>query len=155
MPDSTVVTSQGTEEASLLVQEMDCASCVAHVEKAARKLPGVEDARVNLALGRAVVRFDPSQVNTTRIARAITDAGYPAAPETPGATAGTVEDERLLRQQQHARAWLRRAIVGIILWFPVELAHWITLFAGSGAHAKAHGSAVGPTWIDWLALVTS
>ena len=39
------------EEAAFEVDGMDCASCIAHVEKAARTLPGVEDARVNLRTG--------------------------------------------------------------------------------------------------------
>jgi Cu+-exporting ATPase len=38
---------------------MTCASCVAHVERALRELPGVSQAIVNLATGTAKVEFDP------------------------------------------------------------------------------------------------
>ena len=42
-------------EVALDVAGMDfCASCVAHVAKAAPAVPGVRDARVELARGRAV-----------------------------------------------------------------------------------------------------
>src|SRR5687767_11036648 len=114
-----------TDEAALHVQGMTCASCVAHVEKAARTLPGVAGARVNLARGRAVVDYDPKRVDPQRIADAITDAGYPAAPEETGIEAGNVEAHRVHEHMHHARAWLRRAVVGIALWLPVELVHWI------------------------------
>src|SRR5204863_8939122 len=63
------------------VAGMDCASCVAHVEKAARKVAGVEDVRVNLARGRAAVRYDPQRATPEQIATAISDSGYPAAPQ--------------------------------------------------------------------------
>src|SRR3954470_20013368 len=85
-------------EALIEVGGMTCASCVAHVEKAIRAVPGVESSQVNLARGRAVVRFDPSLTNPDTIAAAVSSAGYPAAPETPGVAAGNVEEQRLQRQ---------------------------------------------------------
>ena len=41
------------------VEGMTCAGCVARVEGALRKVPGVDQARVNLAMARADVAFDP------------------------------------------------------------------------------------------------
>jgi len=142
--------SSQLEEAALSVEGMTCASCVAHVEKAARKIPGVENAQVNLALGRAVVKFDPRRADAGNIARAITDAGYPAEPQTHDHHA---QEQRLEHQHDHARSWLMRAIVGIALWLPVELTHWILALSGKHA-AHAHGAA-GVSWMDWVALVTS
>src|SRR4051812_9761557 len=98
-PDESVETANpaaaataGTDEIGLSVGGMDCASCVAHVEHAAAAVPGVEAVRVNLARGRAAVRFDPGRVTPDRIAAAITDAGYPSVPESPGIAAGDVEE---------------------------------------------------------------
>ena len=133
------------------VAGMDCASCVAHVEKAAGKVPGVSDVRVNLALGRATLKYDNGRTTPEQIAGAITDAGYPAAPESPGVARGNVEEERLTAQRHHARQWFWRFVIGAALWFPVELTHWILLLAGTGDH-HAHG---GASWMDWVALVTS
>ena len=93
-----------TTEAALNVNGMDCASCVAHVEKAMRSVGGVQACQVNLARGRATVTFDPAATTPDAIAMAITDAGYPAAPEDPGVAAGNVEEERLHHQIEHARA---------------------------------------------------
>src|SRR5437660_1799065 len=124
--------SSDLAEAGIAVGGMDCASCVAHVEKAARAVPGVGSCDVSLARGRALVRFDPSRTDAHGVAAAITESGYPAAPESPGAAAGNVEEQRLQRQANEARAWLGRAAVGVALWLPVELAHWI-LYLISGA----------------------
>src|SRR4051812_5838506 len=100
------------------VNGMDCASCVGHVERAMKGVPGVRAANVSLARGRASVQFDPAQTTPEAIAAAATDAGYPSAPESPGVAAGNVEEERLQRQTREARAWFNRAVVGVILWFP-------------------------------------
>lgn len=58
------------------VEGMTCASCVAHVEKALRELPGVLDATVNLATERARVDYDPAIVAPQRMADAISEVGY-------------------------------------------------------------------------------
>ena len=65
-------TSQSTR-AMLIVEGMDCASCVAHVEKAAGKVAGVQQCAVSLASGRASVQFDPQQTSPAIIANAITE----------------------------------------------------------------------------------
>ena len=137
----------GAGEVNLEVGGMSCASCVAHVEKAARKVPGVQEVSVNLARGRAAVKFDPREVSAEQIAGAISDSGYPAAPEH--AHDGNAEEQRVGDHAHHSSAWGRRALIGTLLWLPVELTHWILLLT-QGSHAQ-HG--VG--WMTWVALVTS
>jgi P-type Cu+ transporter len=65
-----------TQEASLLVSGMTCASCVRRVERGLQKLDGVESANVNLATERATVSFDPSLVNPNDLRAAVEKAGY-------------------------------------------------------------------------------
>src|SRR5947208_703823 len=101
------------------VSGMDCASCVAHVTKAATSVAGVRKADVNLARGRAVVEFDPSVVRPEVIASAVTEAGYPTTPQRAEEDAGEAERRRIDRQRQHAREWFVRAMAGIALWAPV------------------------------------
>jgi Cu+-exporting ATPase len=139
-----------TREADFSVGGMTCASCVAHVEKALRTAPGVESARVNLARGRASVRFDPAQTDPEKVAAAVSRAGYPAAPESPGIAAGNVEEQRLQRQAHEAKAWFRRWVVAALLWFPVELTHWV--LAWTDPHAAHTG---GHLWMHWLSFVTA
>ena len=60
---------------SVPVEGMSCASCVAHVEKAIAKLPGVTSVAVNLATERAAVAFAGAP-DTAAVVRAIANAGY-------------------------------------------------------------------------------
>ena len=60
----------------LRIEGMTCASCVARVEKALRKLPGVTDATVNLATEKATVHGAAAPADLVAAVRA---AGYEAA----------------------------------------------------------------------------
>lgn len=144
---SSSTKEHGIREATIAVTGMDCASCVAHVSKAARSVAGVEACDVNLARGRAVVRFDPARTDPEHVAEAISQSGYGAQPEDLSISAAYAEEQRLTRQQAHARAWLRRALAGAALWLPVELTHWILYV--TAPHATAHG------WMNWVALAAS
>ncbi len=55
---------------------MTCASCVTRVEKALRKVPGVETATVNLATESARIVYAPGEQMEARLRRAVRDAGY-------------------------------------------------------------------------------
>ncbi|MFM8577164.1 MAG: heavy metal translocating P-type ATPase, partial [Limnohabitans sp.] len=55
---------------------MTCASCVSRVEKALKKLPGVETASVNLATESAHVCVSAQETTEGVLRRAIRDAGY-------------------------------------------------------------------------------
>ena len=55
---------------------MTCASCVARVEKALKKVPGVESATVNLATESARIAYAPGEQMEARLRRAVRDAGY-------------------------------------------------------------------------------
>src|SRR5688500_2099468 len=136
------------DTADFTVAGMDCASCVVHVEKAAKSVPGVRSVNVSLARGRAVVEFDPSATDLQRVADAITDSGYPARPEVHAHA--NAEEHRVAEHAAHAGSWFRRAMIGIALWLPVELLHWTLVFT-SGAEHFAHRYG----WMNWLSLVTS
>ncbi len=55
---------------------MTCASCVARVEKALKKVPGVQQATVNLATESARILAAPGEQMEARLRRAVRDAGY-------------------------------------------------------------------------------
>ena len=64
---------------------MTCASCVARVEKALKKVPGVENAAVNLATESAHVTVCSLDTSEGVLRRAIRDAGYePLAKDDTG-----------------------------------------------------------------------
>ena len=62
------------QDLTLPVEGMTCASCVARVERALGKVPGVADATVNLASESATVQGDP--LSAPAIVAALADAGY-------------------------------------------------------------------------------
>jgi P-type Cu+ transporter len=65
-----------TEILTIGVGGMTCASCVARVERSLKKVPGVQDASVNLASEKATVTFDPGSAEVDSLLAAIEDAGY-------------------------------------------------------------------------------
>jgi Cu+-exporting ATPase len=69
---------------------MTCASCVARVEKALKKIPGVLSATVNLATESARIEVATNDVTDAHLRRAVRDAGY--EPRTPEAQAEVGKD---------------------------------------------------------------
>jgi Cu+-exporting ATPase len=67
---------QATEEVTVPVAGMTCAACVMAIEKSLRGLPGVQEANVSLAGGKAAVTLDPEACTLPDIERAIEDVGY-------------------------------------------------------------------------------
>ena len=141
---------------------MTCASCVARVERAIAKLPGVESVSVNLATESARVTWAPSQTEEesqtqqARLRRAVRDAGYEPlaaehleqAPEGPWAGFMPVAIGLLLSSPlvlpmlgdalgQH---WMLPALWQFLLATPVQFvlgarfykAGWHAMLAGSG-----------------------
>jgi Cu+-exporting ATPase len=73
---SNITTASGNEKLSIPIVDMDCAACVVTIEKAVRALPGVARANVNYSTERLYIEYDPQQVSTSRITRAVKSAGY-------------------------------------------------------------------------------
>ena len=65
-----------TTRVDLPVQGMSCASCVAKIERAVTRVPGVQGASVNLAAERATVAYEPDRIGVLEITKAIEDLGY-------------------------------------------------------------------------------
>ncbi|MBK8908158.1 MAG: copper-translocating P-type ATPase [Rhodospirillales bacterium] len=123
-----------TQQLTIHVQGMTCASCVARVERAIRKLPGVVDAAVNLPLETARVTFAPGAVNPTQIAGAIEQAGYtPRLDDDQHAAAG---DDQAARDADLAK---RRngLLMAAILTAPLVLVAMLRMVPGIGPQMLA------------------
>jgi Cu+-exporting ATPase len=64
-----------TQQLTLGIKGMTCASCVGRVERAIKKQDGVVDAQVNLATEKAVVQLDDG-ASIERVLAAVEDTGY-------------------------------------------------------------------------------
>ncbi|PMU22963.1 MULTISPECIES: heavy metal translocating P-type ATPase [unclassified Pseudomonas] len=74
-PHTATVTPNPVQQWTLGVAGMTCASCVARVEKALTRVPGVSAASVNLVNETATVEVDVNAA-LTPLLQAVTDAGY-------------------------------------------------------------------------------
>nr|WP_232796417.1 heavy metal translocating P-type ATPase [Roseovarius salinarum] len=98
---------------TLRIEGMHCASCIGKVEQALTAMPGVLDASVNLAAETAKVRILSGAADPAELARAVTDAGYPAHPESGG-----TRDRAETRQAEIAGA-RRSMLIAAALTLPV------------------------------------
>ena len=68
-----------TKRITLPITGMTCANCVNTIERALRKVEGVNAATVNLASERATVIFDPTLTDESRLVAAVQGVGYGVA----------------------------------------------------------------------------
>ncbi len=113
-----------TEERTLRVGGMNCASCANRVQRALQGVPGVLEANVNFAAEKANITFIPGVAGLDDLERAVAEAGYEvltgegASPER-GSQDQTEEKVRAAR----LRMWGAWAFtVPIIVWMIPEMA---------------------------------
>lgn len=61
------------------IQGMTCSSCQAHVERAVRKLEGVQNVNVNLLSNNMTLEYNKEVLDTDKIIKTVIDAGYGAS----------------------------------------------------------------------------
>jgi len=81
VPRQAVAQARAEARVSIHIDGMHCATCPLTVRTVLRGISGVSQASVSVENKRATVLYDPSQVTPERLAKAITDAGYPARVE--------------------------------------------------------------------------
>ena len=112
------------EEITLPVRGMTCASCVGRVERALKKVPGVESVAVNLATERATVAYYPGAASVADLKAAVERAGYELG-ETSPADAEDGEAEAVDREAEERR----REIATLRTKFSVSLAVGVAIMA--------------------------
>jgi len=109
--------------AELELGGMHCSACATRIQRSLGRLPAVASASVNLATTRAFVAYDPEQMSTEELCRAVTDVGYTASP---------VVDDRsdpVTRDPDH---WMLRALIS---WPLAIAALVVSLAAAESARA--------------------
>lgn len=66
------------KKAKFNIQGMTCSSCSSHIEKAVRKLNGIQNVNVNLLLNNMEVEYDEFIVDNQKIINTVENAGYGA-----------------------------------------------------------------------------
>jgi Cu+-exporting ATPase len=110
------------KEDVLEIRGMHCASCVARVEGALTKVPGVDSARVNLLTHQGRVKYDPGRATIEQMQRAVSAAGYEAL------SAGDSHEHHAVsvdRAADEVSYWQWRVIAAIGLLIPLLAAHFL------------------------------
>lgn len=123
-------------EYSLLIEGMTCAYCVARVEKALNKVPGVVSASINLATEQASVHVVQGMADVGQLIAAVERTGYQA--HLP--VAATAEQEAAeAAAKNRTEAW------------PVALAALLSIPLMLPMAARLFGSELAfPPWLQWL-----
>ena len=108
------------QNVDLQVDGMTCASCVGRVERALKKVPGVQNAVVNLATERASVQISDG-TDVGALIAAIAKAGYEAAPVPKAGEGQAVEDATAQRQAAERDALKKSLIFAAVFALPVFL----------------------------------
>ncbi len=113
-----------TQTVVLPIGGMTCASCVAHVEKALGRVPGVVEVNVNLATEKAIVTFVPGVAGLDDFKKAVAEAGYQVLEAPTEALAEEEREDEAERKMRQARFRMRVAwalTAPIILWMLPEM----------------------------------
>src|SRR5688572_10993749 len=116
MAATTAGTSIAPETERYRVTGMDCASCAAKIEKAARAVTGVEEVQVSIGSQTMTLRADDPRERLPEVGRAVTGLGYQLEHvDAPGARAGRDDDDDLPKDLAHITPAYRRALWTVVL----------------------------------------
>lgn len=102
---------------------MTCSACSSHVDKAVRKVSGVNDVNVNLLSNSMVVEYDDTITNDQEIINAVDQSGYKAILESQDGNQLNVsksEDE-----EKHKKHSLILSFVFLIPLFYISMGHML------------------------------
>ncbi|MDB9493940.1 heavy metal translocating P-type ATPase [Spirulina major CS-329] len=122
-PTSNPSTPSPLTTLTLDVDGMQCAGCVAAVERQLKQQPGVHSACVNLITAIAVVDYNPDAITPQAMADYLTQRGFPSTPrpeDTATPTTPNWRDRAAAERQAHRqRLWIAAGLLLFSL-----LGHW-------------------------------
>ncbi len=96
------------EKVEISIGGMSCAACVGRVERVVKKVPGVLDASVNLATGKASFSFLPGVADVAAVSQAVSKAGFEPG-ELPKEGETLVDDGSAAQEAETTT--LRRSVI--------------------------------------------
>ena len=140
-PTVAAAPSNGAREVMELdmASGMTCGSCAARVRAALARQPGVTEALVNYATGRATVELElePGAADVQQLTAAVHSAGYGAAPAASSASEQAHAFEALEREEAREQAELVGAIA---LAVPLATAIAVLTYTEPHGQARARSS---------------
>lgn len=112
------------------VTGMTCSSCSANVEKAVRKLSGVDTVNVNLLSNSMTVDYKDSDIDSTTIIKAIQDAGYDASIFVRGSSDSKKIEKSVNPVEEELKEMKSRIIISFGFLIPlmyVSMGHMLNL----------------------------
>ena len=109
---------------------MTCSACSAHVEKAVRKLDGVDTVAVNLLQNNMMVEYDETRTDVQKIVAAVEHAGYGAhlSGAQAGENRGTSHGEDPAKTEiRHMKTRLWVSIAFMLPLFYISMGHMMGL----------------------------
>ncbi|WP_102272204.1 heavy metal translocating P-type ATPase [Cytobacillus massiliigabonensis] len=100
------------QKAEFDITGMTCAACATRIEKGLNKMEGVAAANVNLALEKATIEFNPSEITISDIIAKVEKLGY-------GAHQKQDEKEQTDHREKHIKDQQRKFIISAILSLPL------------------------------------
>ena len=102
-----------TTSKSMKIEGMTCSACVKAVERAVKKVDGIEDVSVNFATEKMNVSFDSSKLAVSDIKKAVEKAGYKAIEEEV-----SVDADKERKEAEVKSLW-KRFIISLIFSIPL------------------------------------
>ncbi|NLK70696.1 MAG: copper-translocating P-type ATPase [Clostridiales bacterium] len=134
------------------VTGMTCSACSASVEKAVRRLDGIDEVNVNLLTNSMIVEFDNEVIDDNRIINAVIDAGYGASLYAKEMNK-TRTEKKVNTTDEEIKGMKVRLIISIVFLIPlmyISMYHmfneWFGLPVPSFVNAAFHGTENGITF---------
>ncbi|WP_411281009.1 heavy metal translocating P-type ATPase [Gemmatimonas sp.] len=136
------------------VTGMTCAACQSRIQRTLQKLPGVDDATVNLILNDATITFDPATTSPEALVDVIRDVGYGASLAAPDQSALEEQESRDGDAATEYRSLRRKAIVsGIVGLFAMIISMPLMSQLAATMHGHGDASSVGDPFMRWTMTV--
>lgn len=121
------------KEIQLMIPDMDCASCVSHIEQDVSGMEGVKKIAVNFAIGKARVTFDDSKISPDDIVERIKKTGYTAHTEDNGHSShhdhhGGNHDHAAMESEREVRSKMMKVAFGAVASLALTvLGFWVDI----------------------------
>lgn len=132
------------------VTGMDCPSCAAKIEKAARSVAGVEDVQVSIASGEMALTLDNPTTRLPEIERTVTGLGY----QLTRLEAANDDEDKIPDLSHVTPAYTRALWIVVLLNAGYGLVEIVGGFLAGSQALKADAlDFIGDGLISWLGLI--